>query len=159
METEHSLPGLPEFSTVRRLPPDARRRIPWSKVDRRVDPYSLRFKTPEQRSKKLVEIVTGLYAPLAQQAVQQGVQLDLNFLFRKVAEYEDEPDLLQALTVAEPPSEEAAGRSEEPGLPGSSAKEYVRRNVSVATPQGQTKNALMQMATGSGAGGNPNGGE
>lgn len=126
----------------------------------KVDPYSMQHATPQQRAKVLTDIVTQVYAPLAQIAQRQGVALDLNAFFEKIGEYADMPDLGEILTMQQPPADGAdpAGGSTGSAGPGpaQTTRTYVRENMPGRTPAGNNMNLVNQLM-GVNPGGAPNG--
>lgn len=127
-------PHLPDIHLVRKV-------YPWNsnqqgmkrtgpKPDVKIDPYSMRHTTPQQRTKDLMSIVTGLYTPLAQVFQQQGVVLDLNKLLAILAKNIDAPDLQSILSMQEP-IQQGDGNSpgQSPGSPQETTRNYVRRSI------------------------------
>jgi hypothetical protein len=63
----------------------------------RVDPYSVRRRTPQQRVQlvlSLLERMVAQYGPFMQQA---GMTLDVEYLFKMVSQYSDSPEILDSI--------------------------------------------------------------
>ena len=67
-----------------------------------VVPYSTTNKTPEQTYQTVVQVVQALYQPFAELAMQQGVQIDMQAMFRLVSRWLDIPELNQVLSIGDP---------------------------------------------------------
>lgn len=143
MKVLHDIPGLPK-PLARRIGPQQRQQIPWEDLGVKIDPYSLRHQTPEQRAQALVQLVTQIVMPMAQIAQQQGVALDMHALLGKLGKYMDMPDLAEILTIQEPPAQEPTGGGEEPGMPAQTKRTYERVNRGQET--GPTKSTQLQQA-------------
>jgi hypothetical protein len=139
METTRSLPGAEDIAVTRRLYPAGKltpqgdkpglaREGRYEGLHLRVDPYSLVYRTPQERLAFLSQLVTQMQ-PLLPMLAQQGVQFDAQAYLKKVAEYSDEPDVTTLFTVAEPtPQAEGAGGMDS-RMPTQTSREYVRRSV------------------------------
>jgi hypothetical protein len=139
METTRSLPGAEDIAVTRRLYPAGKltpqgdkpglaREGRYEDLHLRVDPYSLVYRTPQERLAFLSQLVTQMQ-PLLPMLAQQGVQFDAQAYLKKVAEYSDEPDVTTLFTVAEPtPQAEGAGGMDS-RMPTQTSREYVRRSV------------------------------
>ncbi len=158
MKTRHEINGLPNYGITRKVTPQQRQQIPWKDLGVKVDPYSLRHQTPEQRAQALVQIVTSLVIPMSQMAQQQGITLDLHVLLTKLGKYMDMPDLAEILSIQEPPvqaepPDQGAGPG---GMPQETTRNYVRENRSQQT--GPSQSTMMQQALlGANRGGQHNG--
>lgn len=166
MRTEKTLPGLPGMSMPRAVYPrgavdgtgrrrDLRRDVPFSQIDVRVDPYSLVHQTPQMRYTQIKGVVLELVLPLLPMLEKWGYKFDAGRFFRMVAEYTDQPDLIDLLSMGERPDPAEAGGGEQPSV-GTvpTERRYVRENVSGRTDRGNElmmRNALM----GVNSGGNP----
>ncbi len=112
----------------------------------KVDPYSMRHSTPKQRSDDLIQVVTQIWAPLAQLAREQGNTLDFNQFLTMLGEYRDMPELKKILTMQEPIAPEqgppsAAG----PTKPVETTRNYNRRSQG-GSPQSQDAALMSQTA-------------
>lgn len=96
----------------------------------RVDPYSMRYRSPQERLQFLSGLVQQML-PMLPILQQQGVMFDAQFYMKKVAEYSDEPDVAQLFTIQEPPPPTEGGGAAEPlgGTGGPNGGDYVRRSV------------------------------
>lgn len=155
METVHELPGLADMHIRRSVTPQQRQRMPFEKLQVRVDPYSMKHQTPDSAAAKLLQFVQQVYLPMAQLAIQQGVVLDLQSLLAKLGRYWDMPDLKEILTLQEPPQPQpdqgGAGQPEVPGQPGvnppaETTRNYVRRSLGGDTAS--NREATMANMTG-----------
>jgi hypothetical protein len=106
----------------------------------------------------ILDIVKGVYLPMAQLAQQQGVMLDLNALFEKVGTYSDQPDLIEIIHTMTPPAEPASGGGgggdAGTGMPQETTRNYVRRSLGNDTQANRDAGLENQLAA---AGGNRNG--
>lgn len=179
--SEFSLPGMPTMTMPRAVYPNRPRftnpRHPkfrkknlvrshrFEDLRIKVDPFSMQHTSPQQRLQNLNQIISTIYLPMQQLAAQQGIHLDLNAYFEKIAKFTDEPDLEQLLTMQAPLTADSAlgGAAAGPGgpPPGQTAggqpgppREYIRRSVG-GTPAGRSQDLMQQLAQGMGQGGPP----
>ena len=157
MRTDYALPGLQGVSLTRNVYPDPRksgmasppksmtRTGKFEDLDIKVDPYSLSHTTPQARMQGIIQMIKEVYMPMAQLAAQQGIQLDLNVLFKKLGEYMDQPDLADILTLQEPVETQASSGGAPGGMPQSTERTYTRKNVPMRTDRGNTQNLLNSM--------------
>jgi hypothetical protein len=108
-------PGRPRRRGRPRAAPGRRRRQGahpnrgrFEDIELRVDPYSMQYKSPQMRRQALSNVVKEML-PLLPLLEKQGVTINLQFLLKKYAEYEDEPDYLDLFSVGEPPATVATG--------------------------------------------------
>lgn len=116
----------------------------------RIDPYSLRHKTPQQRMQDLVMVMTQLYQPFAQLSASQGVTPTMAKVFQLAAKWIDMPELQDVLTITEPPQGE---QTAQPQMPQSTSREYVRKDVGRGSGREQkmeSDNAIAAMAAAGG---------
>ncbi len=150
-----SLPGLPEVSAVRGIGPMERRRIPWDELQIQVDPYSLQAQTPQQRLALLQQNLTQIILPMMQLLQAQGISLDAGKVLEKIGKYQDDPDLEEILTLAQPPQPDAPGGGPKPAaLPVGGERTTVRENVPMRTQRGDNMN-MMNALRGVNPGGAP----
>lgn len=150
MRVHHAVPGAPDIAITRQVTPEQRFAGRWEDLDIRLDPYSMQHTTPQTRAQMLLSIVKDVAMPMLPLLQAQGIMMDLGTFFEKLAEYVDQPDLKEILTVMDPP-EVQGGTARGPGMPQSTSREYVRRNVSQRTARGDTQNrvnTLMGVDTG-----------
>lgn len=133
MNTQHALPGLPDVSIKRSLKPGGaagdglKREGRFEDLKVRVDPYSMVYRSPQQRLQFLF-MMFDKFAPVLPLLQQQGVQMDVQFFIKKIGEYADEPDIVNLFTVSEPvPQTQAPDTSV--GMPNNTSREYTRRSV------------------------------
>lgn len=164
MEAMNTDPNLPDVHHVRRVypgnhpDPKVLRRL-GNKPDIKVDPYSIRHTTPQQRAKDLIGIVTSIYVPLAQAAQQQGIALDFNALLGLLGKYMDAPDLQTILSI-QAPAQGQGGDSLPtaggPTKPAQTERTYTRKSAggnSQANQNMEINNKLSAAMAGAGGSG------
>ena len=62
-----------------------------------IHPYSMEYKSPQQRISQLLQIVQGFLLPIMPMFQQQGITLDLEKLLHMIADYQDLPELEEIL--------------------------------------------------------------
>lgn len=159
MRTSYKVPGAEEFSVEQEIAPHQR----WGKFDElqiRVDPYSMAYRTPEQRLASLDQTVTQILAPLMGLLQQQGVVFDAQKYLAKRSEYTDDPALGEIVSVAEPPQMEtqSAGMASGAPKPAQTSREYVRRSLGGESKQGQGATLEALLESGSNGNGQSSGG-
>lgn len=94
----------------------------------RIEPHSMRFKTPEERLAQLDGLM-GRVMNMAQIILQQGNTIDVSEYLRIAGDYSglSEMDRIVRRSDREIPRDQSRGAS---GLPSTSQREYVRRGVS-----------------------------
>lgn len=165
MEVPVTDPRLPDVHQIRSVHPwteqnETLLRRTGPVPDLKIDPYSMRTTTPQQRAKDLTQLVTQIYVPLAQLAQQQGITFDFNAFLGIMAKYLDAPDLQSILTIQDAggqvgnsiPSTEGEG-----GSPSASPqpREYIRRSLGGygrAKREMESGNALSAAVSASGNG-------
>ncbi len=153
MRAEYKVPGA--RGVQRHLyppghPQQPNRSFPWHLAKLRVDGYSIRRKTPDERL-QLVNAVMDRLAPLTPLLRQAGVMLDVNYLLRLYAELGDEPRLEELYSSQEPPTQGDAGQEGLPHtqtLPAKTERSYTRRNVSAEPGAGQMLGELSPQGFG-----------
>lgn len=150
-EVELQLPnGGPKVPAS--IPPEYREGN-WLELNFKIDPYSLQSESPSTRLQGLMNLLTQLMLPAAPMMQQQGLTINFEAVFRKLANYMNVPDLDEILVPAEPqPQPEQQELNEPPRMPQSTNRTYTRVNRPGATDQGKDA-AMIQMAMG--GGGNP----
>lgn len=155
-------PGLEDIAITRELYPrgaldsygNARkftREGRYEELMLRVDPYSMRYRSPQERLQFLSGLVQQML-PMLPILQQQGVMFDAQFYMKKVAEYSDEPDVAQLFTIQEPPPPTDGGGAAEPlgGAGGPNGGDYVRRSVgsdTQANREAEMTNAASEQAS------------
>jgi len=109
---------------------------PWKPGDREgqhsdydisIDVYSMSYKSPSERAKAILELVTNVYVPLGQMLMMQGGTIDMRQLNDTLAELMDLPRLKDVIRFNAPA---AAAGGEMQGMGGGpSTREYVRRSA------------------------------
>lgn len=153
-KTSYSPPGMPELSMPRQVTPLQRAGVPFEELDIDIDPYSLQFQPPQARLQTLNQVLQQIVIPLMPILGQQGIMLDMNAYLSKVAKYLDMPDLPEILTIAEPGAAQSSGPGEQPGMPQSTERRYVRENMPGRTERGDNMNMINSLM-GIDAGGAP----
>lgn len=139
MKTTRSIPGAEDIKIERKLypanyrhdngmQPALRREGRYEDLMCRVDPYSLVYRTPQQRLDFLNQFVQGML-PMMPILAPQGIQFDAMAFVKMVSEYADEPDVLKLFTVAEPTPQPQGGDGGGPKMPTQTSREYIRRSV------------------------------
>lgn len=152
MKTVKALPGLPGIAIERRLHPAGAETpgtpgpgfggtggVPPKKAGLtregrfedlhcRVDPYSMQYRSPQQRLAFLSTLVKEM-SPMMPLLQQQGITFDMQFYLKKVAEYADEPDVAGLFTIQEPVDPEAGGGQRGSSMPPQTERSYVRRSA------------------------------
>ncbi len=154
MRSKYSLPGLPEFSVIRQVTPQQRMAIPFNEMDLSIYPYSDQRQTPQMRLEFLKGIV-GMLAPMMPMLQQQGIAFDANSWLQKMAMYSDNPDLGEIFTIQEPPQPNDSGSASPDtiGKPADTTRRYIRESNPGRTQQGDTKNMLSSLMSGTSPGG------
>lgn len=144
MTSQHALPGLPGLAITRHVTPAMRRQGRWEDLELRVDPYSLRYQSPQQRLQSLMQIMQTIVMPIMPILQTQGISVDLNTLLRKVGEYTDQPDLPEILTIQAPAQGGDSG-GEPPRMPQQTERSYTRTNVPGRTEKGNDQQVAAAM--------------
>jgi len=106
------------------------------------DPFSLRSRSPQERSAQLMQFLHEIVIPLAPAMQQAGMGPDWEFIVKTVSNYAGNPDIVHMLHFTDPqaiPSQAQQG----PGMPASTTRNYVRTNHGVGN-QGATERSMMQ---------------
>lgn len=138
MTSKKTLPGLPDIGVNRTLYPgqhvDPSGKSVMKRAGRfedlmvRVDPYSLVYRSPQQRLQFLLTLFDK-FSPAMPMLSSQGVQMDMQFFIKKIAEYADEPDVINFFTVSEPTQPPSGGSGGGPGMPANTSREYTRQSI------------------------------
>lgn len=154
MRTKYAVPGTPEIEAMRTVGPRDREPVSFEEMEVRIDPYSLRHKSPEERMAMIDQMVTQVLVPMAPILQQQGVVFDAEKWLEIKEQYMDEPGLRDLLSTADPPTVESSTGADAAPKPGQTERKYVRENRPGRTEQGDMmhlRNSLMGVETG----GNP----
>jgi hypothetical protein len=148
MESEYTAPGAPAIN--RRLYPagDASgpsRDFSFWRSKFRLDPYSIRHRTPEERLAFIGTVVQQL-TPMLPILAAQNIQLDANCLVELMAEFGDAPEIRKLFTVrAIQGQEQGAGPRHDKTLPAETERTYTRQ--SLAQPEGADQKVAELSAT------------
>lgn len=170
MHTTYPIAGLPKPLRRRVYPHGADkavlpagthvRDLPYEQLDVRVDPYSQRHRTPQERLADLERIVTQVVMPMLPLLQQQGHYFDIGKFLEKESEYGDMPDLPDIITlgpgVQERGGDQGGGATEMPHTqtkPANTSRTVTRVNRSEATGPGDSK-VLQQNLLAAGGGQN-----
>jgi hypothetical protein len=149
MRTKAQLPGLPDMGIQRQVTPQQRMRGRFNELEIEIDPYSMQHSTPQSRLSALNNIVQGIITPMMQFLQQQGVSFDVNAYLQKVAAYADMPDLVDIVTIQEPPQpdQQAAGAAQpQAPKPAETTRNYVRHSAGADTGASRDNDFLNQLA-------------
>lgn len=129
MTVQHSLPGLPDMSVMRRVSAAQRQQVRFEDMDVQVDPYSLPHSTPQQRFAGLSSLVTNVIAPMLPLLQQQGKGFDVDRFLALASKYLNQPDVTDIVTIQPiqqggPPSPDAG-----PKMAPQTSREYIRRSI------------------------------
>lgn len=137
MKSTRSVAGLPDISVERNLYPGnyqgppaqatpLKREGRFEDLNVRVDPYSMQYRSPGDRLQFLFTMFEK-FAPMMGLLNQQGIFMDIQFLIKKIAEYADEPDIVNLFTVNDPtPMTTGAGDSGGSMKPSETTRNYTR---------------------------------
>lgn len=152
MRVSHSVPGAPEISITRQVTPEQRAETSWEDLSIKIDPYSMQYETPTQRTQMLNGIMQSIVLPLLPVLQQQGISVDLNRYLQILAEY-NVPDLVDVITINEPSPVKGGSNGPQPGQP-IGERTYVHESRPGRTQQGDTMNRINTLM-GVNPGGNP----
>lgn len=115
-----------------------------------IDPISMKYISPGQRSQKLQAIVNGSI-PLMQAGEAQGVTFDLAAYFHELSDLESLPQLNRIFKTTVPPPLEAAA-AERPTRAANTTRTHIRQNVSTGgTAESRNHQQLQQVLQGNSA--------
>lgn len=150
MKLTYTLPGMPDVTAPMQIGPARQpgqatqpgmmnRDHDFEDMAIHVDPYSLQYKSPEQRMSQLDTVMSQILIPLAPILVQQGVGLDFQAYLAMKAKLGDMPQLLELVKMVAPPQPTAdtGPEAEPPGKPAVTTRNYTRRSEGGATNNGQ----------------------
>jgi hypothetical protein len=105
-----------------------------------IEPYSMLPANPKAEFAKIMEMLQGVFMPMAQVFMQQGAYLDAQSLTKILARYGDVPDMANILKFG-PPVQPQGG--EGPGMPPVTTRRYERVNRSGTTPRGLDQQVMQ----------------
>lgn len=133
------------------------RNFSYDKMRVKVNPYSLPYATPSEKSQAVQGIVMNVLTPMMGALSQAGYQFDVAQLVEMIAKYDDLPELRRLFHMGPPPeTERPQGESHDRTMAPSTTRTNVRLNTSEQTPDGQRSN-MRQALLGYNAGGSQNG--
>lgn len=146
MKTTYHPPGLPDMQIDRQATPQQRRQIPWEQLALKVDPYSLTFQTPEQKSANLKALVTQIIIPALPIIEKSGAAFDVQKFLQLISEWDNLQEITEIVTIQEPPTPDpnSAGDSESAGMPANTTRTYERHSSSAGT-DGAENNQIQTM--------------
>lgn len=122
--------------------------------DFRVEPYSMVFKTPEQKLQELFQVLQQL-APLWPMFQMSGASMDAEAIVDEIARLKNRPEFKRFITFSAPAMMQGGDQNTIPS-PSVTSRETVRKNISTG---GTAKNASQEMVKtlmGGGSGGQLN---
>jgi hypothetical protein len=122
-------PGLEELSPVDVTWTPSDREGEFSDYDLRIDVYSLPYQSPAKKFQTLMTLVQNVFMPAAPLLAQQGGSINFKRLKEIASRLLNMPEMDDLLEFGGPPPEQGGGEDEETGLPPSTSREYIRRNV------------------------------
>lgn len=158
MSSHRTAPGVPNVGIQRHLHPGSspqqgvlKRDGRFEDLQVRVDPYSMVYRTPQQRLAFLMSLLDK-FVPMLQLLNAQGVQIDMQFVMKQIAKYADEPDVVGMFTIAEPtqPPQGAGGAGGGAAKPSSTTRNYTRQSQGQDTEASramQMQNAAAQQSS------------
>jgi hypothetical protein len=114
--------------------------------DFRVEPYSMVFKTPEQKLQELFQVLQQI-APLWPMFQASGATLDAEAIVDEIARLKNRPEFKRFITFAIP-AEMLGGDQNTVRSPAVTSRETVRKNVSTGGTKDARSNALVQSLMG-----------
>jgi hypothetical protein len=142
IKTKYQVPGLPHVFTNLAVTPEQRQRIPWEDLKIKIDPYSIRYSTPEARLQGLNAVVQQVILPMLPLLRQSGKNFNVDEYLQKVAGYLDLPDLIDLVNVSEPPDQETVSGPEQPKMPQNTQRSYERISSPGRTERGDQQTLI-----------------
>lgn len=122
--------------------------------DFRVEPYSMVFKTPEQKLQELFQVLQQL-APLWPMFQMSGASMDAEAIVDEIARLKNRPEFKRFITFAAP-AMMLGGDENTVGSPAVTSRESIRKNVSTGGTAKNSSQELVKTLMGSGSGGQLN---
>jgi len=120
----------------------------FEEFDVKIEPYSMSYRSPQQRANEITRVITQLVMPMMPMLQQQGIGVDSQQLFEILSKYMSLPELNQILTYQQTEGPDLQNQPS-PGSP-NTKRTYEHVSRPGATRQGH--NQIMQQIL---AGGNP----
>jgi hypothetical protein len=136
----------PGYISKREFGPDSRDGD-WFDYMFDIEPFSMQYRSPEEKTQILQMILTQIIPPYMQQMMEQGYSINMKALIEQYARAYNLPELnqiLRSMIPAEPPPAESVVGSNKPAQ---TTRTYVRENRPQRTRQG-AEYALAQTALG-----------
>jgi hypothetical protein len=114
--------------------------------DFKVEPYSMVFKTPEQKLQELFQVLQQI-APLWPMFQASGATLDAEAIVDEIARLKNRPEFKRFITFASP-AEMLGGDQNTVRSPSVTSRETVRKNVPTGGTQESRSNTLIQSLLG-----------
>lgn len=116
-----------------------------------IEPFSMQYLSPSARVQTLMQIVQQVIGPFAPMIQQQGGTLDFKALIGLVAKYMNIDELNDVLVFQGAPEQQPDGPgAERTRKPPVTQRNYTRRSVSEATPQGKDRTMMESLMAGGG---------
>jgi hypothetical protein len=112
----------------------------------RVEPYSMVFKTPEQKLQELFQVLREI-APLWPMFQASGAALDAKAIVEEIARLKNRPEFKQFITFADPMGMLGGDQNSVRQSP-HTTRETIRKNVSGGGTEQARNNALIQTLMG-----------
>ena len=112
----------------------------------RIEPYSMIFKTPEQRLQELFQVLREI-APLWPMFQASGASIDAQAIVEEIARLKNRPEFKRFITFAAP-SEMLGGDENTVRQSPVTSRETIRKNVSSGGTEAARSNALIQTLMG-----------
>jgi hypothetical protein len=112
----------------------------------RVEPYSMVFKTPEQKLQELFQVLREI-APLWPMFQASGASIDAEAIVDEIARLKNRPEFKRFITFANP-SDMLGGDENSVRSPAHTTRETIRKNVASGGTEAARNNALIQTLMG-----------
>ena len=112
----------------------------------KVEPYSMVFKTPEQKLQELFQVLQQI-APLWPMFQASGATMDAEAILDEIARLKNRPEFKRFITFANP-AMMLGGDENTVGKPSTTSRETVRRNIPTGGTQEARSSAMIQSLMG-----------
>jgi hypothetical protein len=112
----------------------------------RIEPYSMIFKTPEQKLQELFQVIREI-APLWPMFQASGASIDAQAIVEEIARLKNRPEFKRFITFAAP-AEMLGGDENTVRQSPVTSRETIRKNVSSGGTEAARSNALIQTLMG-----------
>lgn len=150
MKTTRYAPGFPSASIERELPPEDRYGIEYEELGLKLDPYSLSYKTPQEKMALINQMVKEVFIPLLPSFTNPASAGFMESFVRMAARLEALPELLELLDQLIGVAGSQQGDTEEgeqsPQYPQQNGpREYIRTSRPGQTDVGHRQSLEQQM--------------